>query len=1523
MRQSLFLILTLTALITGCTNPLGSGDSKIDEDYNAGASGSPIATSVTSAVDENSSPFTLTLPYTSEGNLPATCQISSLSNLSITTACTCVSGVCTVGLQSTTNAFGTGTFGYRLTTANNLVSNLGLGSVTIRQVSVTVASGQSQSGTISQALASPLVAVVRNSLGTAIPGVTVTWSVVTGGGSLSACTTVSDSSGLAQCSWILGSVAGAQSATASIFSNQSSASFTATGTASSPTSSYLWTPAELGSSLALWLDADDASTLTLNTPFPSTFSAQFDGSGDYLSIPSNSAFQFGTGDFTVESWINMPAGTALTSYWRSFLSVASDSAGGNSGVTLYIGDAASSSTVAGEVCAIVGNNAIRICSGQDIRGLGWVHVALTRSGTTLRLFVNGALTVTASNSSNINATVYGAQIGLSLLSQNNFFIGSVSNVRVVKGTSVYTSAFQPPSAPLTAISGTSLLTLQSSTFIDNSPSNFTITKFGDTSIPSTTTVSQWRDKSGNGRNPTQATASAQPTYNFTGLNSRPTLDFDGTTDTMPFSGSDSESYPLKFGTNSFAVHAVVSPTDVNGNRQFFGARRYDVGWMAGFNAGPAPGMRMFSGSERWQPYPMSSITATTGAQIFGATAPRSQSGQYFKDGNLLQTTTSVVGSETMNVASALVRIGSYEDPSGNFAGGFQGGISEIILTSGVLATTDRERLEGYLAHKWGTTANLPADHPFKSSPPTTRLWTPADIGSALSLWLDANDASTITLNSGTVSQWRDKSGNGRHANQATASQQPTYTAGGQNGRAVLSFDGGDGLIIPSTALLPAGNSGFFMQFAFRPTFSGSSYGAIFGNYPAGNLEIMTSSQNIPYIVPWGVYNGTELDLVPTTYSSKNYNIGISRQNGQVTGFTDGSQNSTVANSTSVYLGGNTASTWSVGYNTSGSEALQGNAYEYVVASTTLSTADRQRLEGYLAHKWGMTADLPSDHPFKSSPPTVAVAINCPANYVAVPPLAPYTTNAFCVAKYEMKNVGGVATSQAAGTPWASIPRGTLPTTASGAWKACRDLGTGYDLISNAQWQTVARNLEGVGSNWSGGSAGTSGGMSRGHSDITPNNPLAASVDDNDSCSGTGQTCNLATWDSQRRVHRLLSGATIWDFAGNVWEWVQDNNSTNFGADIEMSQLTAANRPAVGSIGGVSGNAKYHFGPAGDYTSLSSSPFGGLGYGWLMSNASGALMRGRRWDGGVNVGVFATYFGYGPTDGAADPGAGFRCVWSPAIASAQTFTFTGTSQTFIVPANVTSIVVKAWGAGGGGGGTGSGLTGRPGGSGGYAEARLSVTPGDSYSVVVAGGGAGGPGCTSGSRFAPTGGGFPDGGGYTTNCGGAGGGGSRVSLGGVDLLIAGGGGAGGVLGASAAGGAGGGSTGASGGGVATAGGGGGGTQSSGGVAGVGNNTGFAGASLQGGFNSSGSWGSNGGGGGYFGGGTGANDYGSNANLGGAGGGSGFVGGAGVTSTQNLTGSGQTPPNTSDGRYVNGVGQGGAANTAGGNGLVIFSW
>lgn len=266
---------------------------------------------------------------------------------------------------------------------------------------------------------------------------------------------------------------------------------------------------------------------------------------------------------------------------------------------------------------------------------------------------------------------------------------------------------------------------------------------------------------------------------------------------------------------------------------------------------------------------------------------------------------------------------------------------------------------------------------------------------------------------------------------------------------------------------------------------------------------------------------------------------------------------------------------------------------------------------------------------------------------------------------------------------------------------------------------------------------------------------------------------------------------------------------------------------------------------------------------------------------------------------------------------QTFSYTGSNQTFTVPSGCTSITIKAWGAGGGGASQGGAypyVT--TGGGGGYASGVLAVSPGQQLTVIVGQGGGG----VGNFGFTPFGGGTAAGGIFYS---GGGGGRSAVRLsGGTEVITAGAGGGGGYGNYSMVAAVGGGSTG----GQAMASlslDGAGGTQSAGGAGGVASSgNGTAGSQFQGGGGPGG-----GGGGGYFGGGGGGLESGG-CSCGG-GGGSSYAGG--VFSGSTISGSGATPANSGDANYVAGVGVGGAIGSTsawvqggdGGNGLVHISW
>ena len=182
-------------------------------------------------------------------------------------------------------------------------------------------------------------------------------------------------------------------------------------------------------------------------------SGYFDGTGDYLTTASNIAMNMGTGDFTVEFWLN--CGAQIANYPTAVGSLASSFTTG--ATSIQVGHVAYPNQIS---FYANGNDASIVTSSSNVCNSAWHHIAITRNGSNWRCFVDGVQEgFNNSRTDSITFATNGTGIGGDGWNgANGFFKGYLSDVRIIKGTALYTANFTPPTAPVTAITNTSLLT---------------------------------------------------------------------------------------------------------------------------------------------------------------------------------------------------------------------------------------------------------------------------------------------------------------------------------------------------------------------------------------------------------------------------------------------------------------------------------------------------------------------------------------------------------------------------------------------------------------------------------------------------------------------------------------------------------------------------------------------------------------------------------------------------------------------------------------------------------------------------------------------------------------------------------------------------------------------------------------------------------------------------------------------------------------------------------------------------------
>jgi hypothetical protein len=245
-----------------------------------------------------------------------------------------------------------------------------------------------------------------------------------------------------------------------------------------------------------------------------------------------------------------------------------------------------------------------------------------------------------------------------------------------------------------------------------------------------------------------------------------------------------------------------------------------------------------------------------------------------------------------------------------------------------------------------------------------RLWTPALVLPAV--WLDAADLSTITIATG-VSEWRDKSGFGRNFSQATAGNRPIYQAFGIKARPSVAFAGSSDHFMTASSVLPSGATAGSIFWVQTTEADPGTVANNFGCVISSNWGSAGSDNHFPFLdgnIYFTAFSTTRFLMGNPSKSLVNPRIlGHESTNGNTALYIDGS--SFFTSTTNTFT--NPTSTKRLGQ---AINKFTGQLAELIVLSNIPAIMDRRRIEGYLAHKWGLTANLPADHPYLNRPPLI-------------------------------------------------------------------------------------------------------------------------------------------------------------------------------------------------------------------------------------------------------------------------------------------------------------------------------------------------------------------------------------------------------------------------------------------------------------------------------------------------------------------------------------------------------------------------
>jgi hypothetical protein len=254
----------------------------------------------------------------------------------------------------------------------------------------------------------------------------------------------------------------------------------------------------------------------------------------------------------------------------------------------------------------------------------------------------------------------------------------------------------------------------------------------------------------------------------------------------------------------------------------------------------------------------------------------------------------------------------------------------------------------------------------------------------LTLWLDANDRQTLwsdggatvsVTNNGLIARWNDKSGQNYNATQATTNNMPVFISGATPS---VRFAGSSTQSLTNNlaSIYSAGQSNYTAFLISKSdNFSGNQFAFLLGNdanrmtafqfftgSPANGLYGYAGESSAAIAI--GLPSANEIVLVSWEYDGsegQNTNRLAGRYYGSLSSpvFQQGTIGQTIASATAGYFVGNRSSL---------AGRFAGNIYEIIIFNRKITNFERQKVEGYAAHKWGFVAQLENDHPYKNAPP---------------------------------------------------------------------------------------------------------------------------------------------------------------------------------------------------------------------------------------------------------------------------------------------------------------------------------------------------------------------------------------------------------------------------------------------------------------------------------------------------------------------------------------------------------------------------